>query len=128
MRHPWHFHVFIFTSTSFPSTILAPSPPHPQIFATHWSAVASALQGVPGLLGYEMLNEPWSAPPYNATTATTTIGAETAASEKSLPPAFSDQASLGTFYDTLHAAVRAVVRCRIALFVIIIICYNLLVF
>ena len=87
---------------------LPPPPPTPQIFATHWTAVASALQGVPGLLGYEMLNEPWSAPPYNATS--------TLASSQlsSLPPAFSDQSSLGTLYDTLHAAVRAVVRCRIA--------------
>ena len=33
-------------------------------FAAHWGAVAKALVGVPGVLGYELLNEPFNGDPF----------------------------------------------------------------
>lgn len=48
------------------------------------------MAGVSGVLGYEMLNEPWSAMPV----------------EGSDKGPFSDEATLGSLYDTLHSAIR----------------------
>jgi endoglycosylceramidase len=66
----------------------------PEIWAdmsTHWGAVAAALAGTDGLMGYEMLNEPWSAMPGSDMTPQSPL---------------SDNATLGALYNNLHAAIR----------------------
>ena len=57
----------------------------------HWAAVASALAGTSGLLGYEMINEPWPS-----------RGADDSWR------ALSDTHTLLPLYEALHARVRAV--------------------
>ena len=56
----------------------------------HWEAVARALAGARGLLGYEMLNEPFPARPADGSAR-----------------ALSDAATLLPLYERLHARVRA---------------------
>jgi len=58
----------------------------------HWRAVANHLQGTNGLLGYEMINEPWPA----------------RGSGANPNRVLSDANTLGNLYDVLHAAVRGV--------------------
>ena len=65
--------------------------------ASHWGAVAAALAGARGLLGYEALNEPWSARPAHP---------EGSHNEPLAGP-LSDNATLGMLYNTIHAAVGA---------------------
>lgn len=59
-------------------------------FAEHWAAVAAALKGAPGLLAYELINEPMPAVPRNGSAAR----------------ALSDAAVLLPLYDAVHQAIR----------------------
>ena len=89
-------------------------------FGDHWAAVAGALAGEPGLLGFEMLNEPWPARGAaatdednddnndNAKAAHPSASANPGSASSPTPPGvLSDAATLQPMYEALYSRVRA---------------------
>lgn len=93
-RHPWAWYYFSFAVSRAFQSLYDNTWGWADLFASYWQVVAGFFCDEPGVLGYELINEPWAGDMYH--------------NPLLLVPGVADHYNLAPFYEKLQRAIRLV--------------------
>ncbi|KAG0618715.1 hypothetical protein M758_4G087200 [Ceratodon purpureus] len=93
-KHPWAWYYFSFAVSRAFQSLYENTWGWADLFARYWQVVASTFRNQPGVLGYELINEPWAGDMYH--------------NPLLLVPGVADHYNLAPFYEKLQLAIRDV--------------------
>lgn len=93
-KHPWAWYYFSFAVSRAFQSLYENTFGWADLFARYWQIVATSFHDQPGILGYELMNEPWVGDLYH--------------NPLLLVPGVADRFNLAPFYETLQLAIRSV--------------------
>lgn len=93
-KHPWAWYYFSFAVSQAFQSLYENKWGWADLFARYWQIVATSFNDQPGILGYELINEPWAGDMYR--------------NPLLLVPGVADHLNLAPFYEKLQMAIRSV--------------------